>query len=349
MEISNIASHQVNFKSQPQTQTSPIKAIKNKFENLEDKEKITIGLSALGVLALAALAIAKRPHKAAEVAQEVVQNSQKGADEVAEVAQEVVQSAQSAVGHISKEEKTANAVAEGIEKGKQAVYEYLENNGNYGQIKLQATRNQTKTGKKVAKAMLQEAHSAKVAQDIANSHNLSNATVQATQSANIAKSTRQGLQNVTDGKKLKESIDTAINAAENAKEKAVEARKLADEIGTKKAKKAAYRAEKAAERTKVEADKTEIKAIKQAINIDEQNAQKNSNRAEQMSNPNFEDGLIKQMLNEDKGAKTRLKNLIKKKTQHGKMSEKQALEAIVNDSKETELTRKLAKERLANL
>ena len=130
MEISNIASHQVNFKSQPQTQTSPIKAIKNKFENLEDKEKITIGLSALGVLALAALAIAKRPHKAAEVAQEVVQNSQKGADEVAEVAQEVVQSAQSAVGHISKEEKTANAVAEGIEKGKQAVYEYMENNGN---------------------------------------------------------------------------------------------------------------------------------------------------------------------------------------------------------------------------
>ena len=346
MEISNIASHQVNFKSQPQTQTSPIKAIKNKFENLEDKEKITIGLSALGVLALAALAIAKRPHKAAEVAQEVVQNSQKGANEVA---QEVVQSAQSAVGHISKEEKTANAVAEGIEKGKQAVYEYLENNGNYGQIKQQATRNQTKTGKKVVKAMLQEAHSAKVAQDIANSHNLSNATVQAAQSANIAKSTRQGLQNVTDGKKLKESIDTAINAAENAKEKAVEARKLADEIGTKKAKKAAYRAEKAAERTKVEADKTEIKAIKQAINIDEQNAQKNSNIADQMSSPNYEDGLIKQMLNEDKGAKTRLKNLIKKKTQHGKMSEKQALEAIVNDSKETELTRKLAKERLANL
>lgn len=346
MEISNIASHQVNFKSQPQTQTSPIKAIKNKFENLEDKEKITIGLTALGVLALAALAIAKRPHKAAETAQGIIQNSQKGANEVAE---EVVQSAQSAVGHISKEEKTANAVAEGIEKGKQAVYEYLENNGNYGQIKQQATRNQTKTGKKVAKAMLQEAHSAKVAQDIANSHNLSNATVQATQSANIAKSTRQGLQNVTDGKKLKESIDTAINAAENAKEKAVEARKLADEIGTKKAKKAAYRAEKAAERTKVEADKTEIKAIKQAINIDEQNAQKNSNRADQMSSPNYEDGLIKQMLNEDKGAKTRVKNLIKKKTQHGKMSEKQALEAIVNDSKETELTRKLAKERLASL
>ena len=124
---------------------------------------------------------------------------------------------------------------------------------------------------------------------------------------------------------------------------------MADEIGTKKAKKAAYRAEKAAERTKVEADKTEIKAIKQAINIDEQNAQKNSNRADQMSSPNYEDGLIKQMLNEDKGAKTRVKNLIKKKTQHGKMSEKQALEAIVNDSKETELTRKLAKERLASL
>ena len=217
------------------------------------------------------------------------------------------------------------------------------------EARQQATRNQSRTSKKVVKAMLQEAHSAKVAQDIANSHNLSNATVQATQSANIAKSTRQGLQNVTDGKKLKESIDTAINAAENAKEKAVEARKLADEIGTKKAKKAAYRAEKAAERTKVEADKTEIKAIKQAINIDEQNAQKNSNRADQMSSPNYEDGLIKQMLNEDKGAKTRVKNLIKKKTQHGKMSEKQALEAIVNDTKETELTRKLAKERLASL
>ena len=346
MEISNIASHQVNFKSQPQTQTSPIKAIKNKFENLEDKEKITIGLTALGVLALAALAIAKRPHKAAETAQGIIQNSQKGANEVAE---EVVQSAQSAVGHIGKEEKMANDIAQGIENGKQFVQEYIENNGNYGQLRQQATRNQSRTSKKVVKAMLQEAHSAKVAQDIANSHNLSNATVQATQSANIAKNTRQGLQNVTDGKKLKESIDTAINAAENAKEKAVEARKLADEIGTKKAKKAAYRAEKAAERTKVEADKTEIKAIKQTINIDEQNAQKNSNRADQMSSPNYEDGLIKQMLNEDKGAKTRVKNLIKKKTQHGKMSEKQALEAIVNDSKETELTRKLAKERLASL
>lgn len=349
MEISNIASRQVNFKSQTQTQTSPIKAIKNKIENLEDKEKITIGLTALGVLALAALAIAKRPHKAAEAAQEVVQNSQKETAEVAEIVEEVTQKTQSATRHISKEEKTANAVAEGIEKGKQAVHEYLENNGNYGQIRQQATRNQTKTGKKVAKAMLQEAHSAKVAQDIANAHNLSNATVQATQNANIAKNARQGLQNVTDNKKLEESVDTALKAVQDAEQKAAEARGLAKEVGTKKAHKGAFRADKAAEKAKIEAEKTADKATRQEAKIKAEMAKKEANREAQKASPNYEDGLIKKMLNEDKGAKTRLKNLIKRKTQHGKMSEKQALEAIINDTKESKQVINLAKERLASL
>ena len=348
MEISNIASRQVNFKSQTQTQTSPIKTIKNKIENLEDNEKIIIGLSALGVIALATIAIMKKPHKTGEIIENVTNDkpAQEIAQQINEIAEEVKPKVK--VGHLTKEEKLRQSVQQGAERAVEATQEYAEG-GNYGKIKDKATKNLSHKGKKIVKEKLQEAHSAKVAQDIANAHNLSNATVQATQNADIAKNARQGLQNVTDNKKLEESVDTALKAVQDAEQKAAEARELAKEVGTKKAHKGAFRADKAAEKTKIEAEKTADRATRQEAKIKAEMAKKEANREAQKASPNYEDGLIKQMLNEDKGAKTRLKNLIKRKTQHGKMSEKQALEAIINDTKESKQVIDLAKEKLASL
>ena len=88
MELSNIASHQVNFRAQAQVKTSPIEAVKNKVENMEDGEKITVGLTGLGILALGGLMIAKKLRQgkgdqAVEVAQEL---GKKGAEVVQNIA-----------------------------------------------------------------------------------------------------------------------------------------------------------------------------------------------------------------------------------------------------------------------
>ena len=349
-QISNIASRQVNFKSQTKTQTSPIDAVKEKFDNMEDNEKITVGLSALGALGLAALAIARRPHKAVEMAQDIVnekpvQQTVKAASEVVEEAAKKYQKIE--VGHTPKVQKQQEAISQGVERATEAVKEYVRG-GNYGEVRAKATQNLSHDGKKVVQGTLDRVHSAKVAHDISSEHQLADMASGATSSAATVKNARQGMQNAT-REQLTQKLDEAYNSAYQAQVKAQQAQIKAQEIGTKKANKAAFRAEKAAQRAEIEADTARYKAHQRSMELAQQQAKKEANVAQQMASPGFEDGQIKQMLNADKQAKTRLTNLIKKKTAHGKMSEKQALELIVNDAKETDLTRKLAQEKLAQL
>lgn len=352
MEISNNFSSKVNFKSQTQSQTSPIDVVKNKIESLDDKEKITVGLSALGILALAGIAIAKRPHKAKQVVEELT--SEKPVQQVTQAVSEVVQDVKpkfipkTDLGHLSKQEQINQSVQQGVERAIDATKEYVQG-GNYSKIRSEATKNLSHEGKEVVKRTLEKAHSAQVAQNEAVKHVLSANAVEATQNAKVAKNVRQGLKNAANIDDIAKKIDIANNAAEAAQQSALEAKELAGQIGTKKAKNAATRAQNGALNAQKEAAKTEFKAIEKAGELGRQQAIKEQNIEKLTQSPNYEDGLIKQMYNADNQAKTRLKNLIKKKTQHGKMTEKQALEVIAGNTKETELTRKLALERLQKL
>lgn len=356
-QISNIASRQVNFKSQIQTKTSPIEAVKNKIEDMEDKEKITVGLSALGVLSLAALAIAKRPHKVAEVIKDtpvkevtevIKQPLQKAAEAAGDVVEDVVKKYPKVeIGHTPKVQKQQEAISQGVERAIEATKEYVQG-GNYGEVRANATKNLSHDGKMVVKGTLDRVHSAKVSHDISSEHQLADMVSSASSNAAVAKNTRQGMQNAS-RQDVRKKLSRAFDSAYEAETKALEANKKAQEIGTKKAKKSAKIASNQADRAQAEYNKTEQKAIARRRELAQIQAQKEANIAQQMASPGFEDGQIKQMLNADKGAKTRLTNLIKKKTAHGKMSVKQALELIINDAKETDLTRKLAQEELAKL
>ena len=352
MEISNIASYQVDFKSQTQTKTSPIEVVKNKIESMDDKEKITVGLSALGILAVAGLAIVKRPHKAKQVVEELT--GEKPVQQVVEAASEAIQdvkpkfASKTDLGHLPKQVQESISVEQGVERAINATREYV-NGGNYSEIRTEATRNLTHKGKEVVKRTLEQAHSAQLKENEKLRHALSSNAVEATKNAKVAKNVRQGLKNATDIDDIARRIDIANDVAATANENAEKACKLADQIGTKKAKNAATRAQNGAMNAQKEANKTKSKAIKKAGELGRQQAIKEQNIEKLIKSPNYEDGLIKQMYNADNQAKTRLKNLIKKKIQHGKMTEKQALEVIAGNTKETELTRKLALERLQKL
>ncbi len=352
MEISNIASRQVNFKSQTQTKTSPIEVVKNKIETMDDNEKITIGLSALGILALAGVAIAKRPHKAKQVVDELT--NEKTVQQFVESANEAIQDtkpkfvSKTDLGHLSKQVKDNLSVEQGVERAINAAREYVHG-GNYGEIRSEATRNLTHKGKEVVKRTLKKTHGAQVAKDEAIKYSLSSSAVEATRSAKVAKNIRQGLKNAKNVDEIAKRMDIADDVAELAQQNAIEAKKLAGQIGTRKAKQAVTRAQNGALNAQKEANKTKSKAIEKAGELGRQQAIKEQNIEKLIKSPNYEDGLIKQMYNADDQAKTRLKNLIKKKTQHGKMTEKQALEVIIGNTKETELTRKLALERLQKL
>lgn len=351
MEISNIASHQVNFKSQTQTQTSPIEAVKNKFENMEDGEKITVGLTGLGILGMAIMLI-KKPHKAKEVVEEIADS--KPAKEVSQAISEAIEEKapkiypQIEVGHLPKVQKQQQDIEQGTQKAIEAVREYV-GGGNYGEIRANATKNLSHDGKKVVKKTLSEVHSEVVAQEIAQEHKLADAAIEAADKAKKAKNVRQGMQNATTPKVAFEKAKKSYWSAFHANIEAKHARDIAQTTGTKRANKRAKVAENKANSAAREFRRTHVQSEAKIGQLQEQAAQKAQNVAEYQSSPHFEDGQVKQMLNADKQAKTRLSNLIKKKTTHGKMSEKQALELIAKDAKETELTRQLAKERLATL
>ena len=300
MEISNIASHQVNFKAQTQTQTSPIEAVKNKIKNMEDSEKITVGLSALGVLGLAALAIIKRPHKAVEVAQEVVDDIAQGktTQQVAENMDEIVQEVSSKiypkveVGHTPFAQKQQEAISQGIERATEAVKEYVRG-GNYGEVRANATKNLSHDGKKVVKGTLEQIHSAKVAQDITSEHQLADMVNSVSANTSTAKNARQGMQNASREQIIKK-LDEAYDSAYQAQVKANQAQVKAQEIGTKKAKKAAFRADKAAQRAEIEADTTRYRGHQRSLELAQAQAQKEANVAQQKASPNYKTGLEKQ-------------------------------------------------------
>lgn len=162
MDLLNIAPNQVNFKAQTQTKpaTSPIQAAKEKFDNMDNGEKIVAGLTGLGVLALATLAIAKGRHKAVEVPKPKIKPdvAQQGANVIDNVTNSVRPTI--SVSHTPRLEKRTDDFSQGIERAQQAAKEYSQG-GNYGKIKKEATRNLSHDGKKVTKELLSEAHSKK--------------------------------------------------------------------------------------------------------------------------------------------------------------------------------------------
>jgi len=303
-QISNIASRQVNFKSQTKTQTSPIEAVKEKFNNMEDNEKITVGLSALGVLALASLAIAKRPHKVVETAQEVVNEitQEKPIQQVVENADEIIEEVAPKIyphvdiAHQPKIEKQQETIAQGVERAIKATQEYVQG-GNFGEVKSNATRNLGHDGKKVVQGTLDKVHSAKVAQDITNEHQLANMANSATSSATATKNVRQGMKNAT-REQIVEKLDEAYDSAYQAQVNAQQAQVKAQEIGTKKAHKAAFRADKAAQRAEIEADTARYNAYWRNLELAQEQAQKEANVAEQMASQNYKSGLEKKAQSE---------------------------------------------------
>ena len=298
MEISNIASHQVNFKSQTQTQTSPIEAVKTKIENMEDGEKIVAGLTGLGILG-AALLLLKKPHKAKEVVEEIIDSKpvQEASQAISEAIEEKAPKIypQVEVGHLPKAQKQQQSIEQGTQRAVEAVREYASG-GNYGEIRANAKRNLSHDGKKVVQEVLNEAHGEVVAYEIAQEHKLANAVVEATTGAKTAKNARQGMQNAT-REQLVEKLDEARVSAQQAIENAQQASNTAQEVGTKKAKRRAKLANNQAERAVVGYRATMKKAIKKDIELLEEQLQKEINVAEQQASKNYGVGLEKNKQN----------------------------------------------------
>ena len=117
---------------------------KEKWDNLDTKQKVGViagGVVVLGGVVYAAYHIAKgKKPTSVELPQ-----------------------------HTPKQEKIQRAVEEGNKRADKAIAQY-EQGGNYKQIRKEAKFNLDKEGKKVVQERLSEAHSKKVAADIAAEH-----------------------------------------------------------------------------------------------------------------------------------------------------------------------------------
>lgn len=338
MDVQGIASNQINFKSNTKIK-STIDTIKEKLTDEDKTDVIILGLTAAGAIALGALAAAKKGK---------VPKAPKAPtpDDVVDAAQTAAKNFnQVKVQHATKEERLAQAIAQGKEQAQSAVDRYLVQGERYADVKADATKNLSKEAKDIVKAALDKAHSGKVAADIEREHKLSENVVTTINSSAKAKNLRQGVQHATN-EEAERVIDKALNAQKVAEKNAEHATARAEEIGTKKANKRAKIAQNKAERTRVETQRTIEKATNRVVENAQNEETKLANKAIQESHAGFENGQIKMLYQEDNGAKTRLKNLISRKTKHGKMTREQALVEIAKDTKQTDAVRQLASESL---
>lgn len=290
--INNVTLQSANFAASPATKTSTTERIKEKWNNLEDTQKAGVivgaGLTAVGTIMLAIHLIkkGKAPKLSTPETPKTVAPAPKNYNQVT-------------VQHTPKQEQIQQATELGQKRANEAVSQYLEG-GNYGKIKKEATRNLPRKAKDIAKEALGEEHSKKVAQDIKKQHQAADTALKSASLRDKSKNTRQGAQNAKTEKKLNKIADASIDAAQEAQEAAKKAQKYAKETGTDKAKKLERIAEHNAQRAEVEAQKTIERCDELNQKIAQQQKQKAANIQAQKESPNYEDGLIKQMLNQDK-------------------------------------------------
>jgi len=363
-QISNIASRQVNFKSQTKTQTSPIEAVKNKIQNMEDNEKITVGLTGAGILGMALLLI-NRPHKAKEVAEEIIDSKpvQEASQTISEAIENVVEetvkktnyslitetpklTAQKAF--LIVDERSGKKAAESaavflnndpVELAKNA----LENGMGIRQVKKYATKNQIHEAKKLIKKQMGEIQQEHVGKQIAQAHANSNNVFETIGANKALRQINQG--NITDisSQEILAKMNTAQEIAQNAQKYADEVREFALTHPTSQNLKAARVAQNKANEAKIQAQKIEEKGLGELMGRGRDELSKSQNITE---TPKVAPTAIS-----DKQAKSALNRAVERniKKGHGKVTEKQALEAIVKNPKENEQVRKLAQERLATL
>lgn len=273
--------YQTNYvATNPQTSVQP--------EQKKNGKKLLIaGATAAAAIAIAGIMIRNgNKNKAKEAAD-------KGAKALEDAAKMAANNGAEAAQSVAEEASAKVAAQSAAPRVERALEEYAQG-GNYGNIKKEASKNLDKNAKKIVKDSLSEAHSAHVAQETEQLHDLANATTQACDSLNVAKNARQGLKKANDLGVLQNAQNAALESAINADEAAIKAEKLADELGTKSAKKDALMARKAADKALEEGIKTENAVNQRFDELVQQEETKNAAIAAQKASPNYAIGQQKQ-------------------------------------------------------
>lgn len=287
-KTSSIMPKRIDFRLPSKTQTSPIETKKPENKQKDHSEEIVVGLSALAALALAGFAIARKPHKAGDMLQNV--------------------------GHTPKSQKIQEAVAEGSKRAQNAIEEYTQG-GNYQKIRREATKNLSHDGKKVAKKALEKAHSGKVANEIAQQH-ANSAKVMNTINANKAiGKANQGIHSAVSQAEIEARAISAKSAAAMAQRSADSVKEIAQEMPThKNIKRAAY-AQNQANRAQVQAQQVNDNALAELMAQGREKAAKARNIEALKASPNYQAGVEKQAQNAQKTIQSKVSRKLNQITQ----------------------------------
>lgn len=288
MEPQNITMQRVGYVKPvyTKTQTNPIKSAKK--PEIKEAGEITDALSILGVFGLAALAIAKKPRKAVEAAQNIVEEVSKKYPKIE-------------VGHTPKAQKVQQAVEEGVKKAQNAINE-LSEGANYKKIRIEGKKNLPKAGKKVFQEELSEAHSKKVAAQIAseraNSANVTK-TIDATKEI---KKANQGIHSAVSSEEISARMETAKKASETAQKAADEVKIISLENPTHQNAKRATFAQNQANEAQRMAKRVEENGLAEQMAMGREAAAKQRNIEQMAASPNYQAGLEKQTQNAQKSS-----------------------------------------------
>ncbi|MBQ7287927.1 MAG: hypothetical protein IJW73_09220 [Candidatus Gastranaerophilales bacterium] len=370
MEMSSIQSSQVTFKAQPQATAQTKPTVVDKIKNMDDKEKLTAALAGLGALGLGALLYAKgKGHKANEVVGEVVEEVTK--PKAQEAVAEATEKATRTINLVTTPTKiTAKKAFKVVDEtcGKKAAdsaavfvryrddisivdvaQSAVEQGYGISGIKKEMTRNLSNAEKKAAIAQVNEG-AQKGRETLAR---IKEAAQKKLENANNAGKTietiNQQIRAAQTAEEIQSLAEASKNAAKVARQSADELKAAANDNPTHRNIKRAKIADNKATRAALDAKAVDDKALDELMGRSREEAAKARKLAEQPQVQLTQEQLEKQAKTAEKGAKTTLNKFVKQKTAHGKMTEKQALEAFVKDSTKSEAARKIAQERLASL
>lgn len=306
---------------------------KTYYEKPDGAKLIAAGLSALGVIAAATIAIAKRksPGKAASEAGEQLQ----------EVASKTIRRAvPNAAEQVADVATNVQRVAKDVaEEASQAV----SNGGNYQKIKSGATRNFSHDDKKVVKEALSEAKDALNKADkqrVANRSSKFNIVDGAKTAIDNQKVAMKSATNSTEILTITSEADEAARRAKN------NARALADTAVTRREKKLARVANNRANEVQKKANSVHEMADKKSVQLANEHSDKITNLDKMKKTAGYAEGLEKQKQNAIKTQENAVKRMNKKELQRAKNKfsgkNTQYLQSILDSNKYANETEKTA-------
>ncbi|MBQ4647361.1 MAG: hypothetical protein IJB79_08435 [Candidatus Gastranaerophilales bacterium] len=291
METQNIATQQVGY-VQPvsvQTQTNPIESAK-KPEMKEDGEKKLWGaLACLGAAAMGSLALYDLSRGDSSKLKKLFKKAPKTIE----------------TGHTPKAQKVQQAVEEGTKKAQNAINE-LSEGANYKKIRMEGKKNLPKAGKKVFQEELSEAHSKKVAAQIATEHANSANVVKTIDATKEIKKANQGIHSAVSSEEISARMEAAKKASETAQKAADEVKIISLENPTHQNTKRATFAQNQANEAQRMAKRVEENGLAEQMAMGREAAAKQRNIEQMTASPNYQAGLEKQAQNAQKSSQRKV-------------------------------------------